>query len=377
MIQSTTSDTMAPLYDRIQQVGSAGDTEFLTQTNHSGNTQANRLRWVELADSPHFAKDAHYYLSTMNYAIIPATREDDGSTIPKVKIKNKYLQEQIADINNKAFNNAYSAFAVVDNNTVKFLFIDLDLHKNGSLTPREACNQLQIDPSVFKQARFQTSLDGRSVHLLFRLDNETLQLFREDQKQADNNRSRCFTTDMKTNHDERIPLNVELKLHPAFGNVRLKPNKRLYLKSRNEFPLITNHLKEIILDIKNRNEQAINEQKEKARQAEIRMQNMSMADLDEDQKGRRNKGAALLKGCLNDIRNCSGGRFQTINDKVLKVGSFAVDGQIDQTSAFELLLEAALSTGYPRKKTITTVKDAWRDGLKNPKRFILKPRRTN
>ena len=377
MIQSTTSDTMAPLYDRIQQVGSAGDTEFLTQTNHSGNAQANRLRWVELADSPHFAKDAHYYLSPMNYAIIPATREDDGSTIPKVKIKNKHLQEQIADINNNAFNNAYSAFAVVDNMETKFLFIDLDLHKNGSLTPREACNQLQIDPSVFKQARFQTSLDGRSVHLLFRLDNETLQLFREDQKQADNNRSRCFATDMKTNHDERIPLNVELKLHPAFGNVRLKPKKRLYLKSRNEFPSITDHLKGIVLDIKNRNEQAIKEQKQKAKEAEIRMKNMSMADLDEDQKGRRNKGQGLLTGCLEDIRNCSGGRFRIINDKVLKVGSFAVDGQIDQTSAFELLLEAALSTGYPRKKTITTVNAAWKKGLESPRRFILKPRRTN
>ena len=345
-------------------------TQNTIQASNPGCIQANRPRYVELTESPHFARDAYYYLSPMNYAVIPAI-DDGDETLPQVRFKNQYLQERIADINSKAFNNANSALTIIDNAETKFLFIDLDLHKKGSLPTHEACYELGISKELYYKSMFQARLDGRSIHLLFRLDNEMLQLFREDQQRND----KYFTSDMKTIHDDRIPNNVELKLHSAFGNVRLKPGKRLYLKSRNEFPVITNFLKSIVLDIRNRNEQSVIDRKEKARQAEIRMQHMTTADLDEDQKGRRNKGAALLKGCLEDIRNCSGGRFRMINDKVLKVGSYSVDGQIDQASAYTLLLEAALSTGYSRKKVLTTVKDAWEFGLDNPLRFTLKPRR--
>ena len=344
---------------------------FQAPVDHSGGVQDRTVsgkNWVELGNTGHFARDAYYYLSSRNYAVVPAI-DDGDETLPQVRFKNQYLQEKIATINSKAFNGANSALTIIDDAETKFLFIDLDLHKQGSLPTHESCYQLGISKNLYYEAMFQASKEKPSIHLLFRLDDETLQLFREDQQRGD----KFFTSDMKTIHDDRIPNNVELKLHSAFGNVRLKPGKRLYLKSRNEFPVITNFLKRIVLDIRNRNEQSVIDRKEKAKQAEIRMQNMSIEDLDEDQKARRKKGAALLNGCLEDIRNCSGGRFRMINDKVLKVGSYSADGQIDQASAYSLLLEAALSTGYSRKKVLTTVKNAWEFGLDNPLRFTLKP----
>ena len=341
------------------------------QTGNPGNIQADRPRWVELADSPHFAKEVYYHLSVSGYAIVPARRENDGSTIPKVKIKNRYLQKQIADINNKVFNDAPSAFAIVDNMETKFLFIDLDLHKPNSLPTHEACYNLGIDKRLYYKSMFQARKDGKSVHLLFRLDDEMLRLFREDQKRAENNQGRYFTTEMKTKHDERIPLNVELKIHSAFGNVRLKPEKRLYLKSRDEFPLITNFLKSIVLDIMSTNKDNVIQQKQRADEAAKKRQAITFEDLSEEQERRCQKGIKLLNGCLNDIKGCTGGRWEMINKKTLKVAHYAVDGGLDQNAAYDQLLNAAFLTGYSRKKCIDTVRNAWAYGLANPAQFEL------
>ena len=350
--------------------------KLYTPPNHSDTVQHRTVsgkNWVEIEPSPQFARDCAYYLNPLHYGIIPANEE----AVPAIKIKDRYLQSKLANPSDKVFNNAPFGYAVIDDLETKFLFADLDLHKKGSLLTHEACYQLGISKELYYKAMFQASKDKPSIHLLFRLDNEMLQLFREDQQLRPENHDRYFKSKMTSDNDSRIPENVELKLHPSFGNVRLKPGKRLLLKQRNEFPLITNYLKEIVLDIMNDNKTRTLRQIERANEAAKRTQNLSQSDLNEEQKRRCDMGRALLDGCIRDIKSCTGNRHDLINEKALKVASYSADGMIDLNLAYDKLLAAAFTTGYSKKECVTTIKTAFRDGVKPAKtrRFILKPRK--
>ena len=119
--------------------------------NNPGCFQANRREWVELAESAHFARDSYYHLSSLNYAVVPAI-DDGDETLPQVRFKNQYLQERIADVNSTAFDNANSALIIIDDMETKFLFIDLDLHKQGTAKHTQHC-LLYTSPSPRDRTR--------------------------------------------------------------------------------------------------------------------------------------------------------------------------------------------------------------------------------
>ena len=393
MTQNAVNNTMTPLQSRIQAVGSAEDTQFLQQAvevtpeiiqpvpmpvldSVVQHTQESRPARIELPPSSQFAREAAFHLNRCNYAVIPANNIKDGDrvkSVPKLKtIKGFWQQNQLGDPQGNLFNNAESAFAVVDNDMYKFLFIDLDLHKLGSLSTRDACGLLGIDEALYRSSMFQAHLSKRSIHLLFRLDNEMMELFRLDQWREENNMDRYFKSQMITTSDSRIPENVELKLRPDYGNVRLKPDKRIFLKTRDQFPIIPDYLKEIVMDIRNRNEQMINEQIQQAELASYRRQNMNMNELNADQQRRYKYGQKALNRIIEDIKNTKTYRQNNINNNVFRVGRVAVDWQLDLDLTYDLLLNASLSTGIQRKRGIDTVRNAWKQGLSKPAVQVFK-----
>lgn len=323
---------------------------------------------IRIHESPEFARIAAYWLNQYGFAVCPSNTSKDGTkTTPRMSTKGCYLQKHFSHPDKPIFDNSYTGFTVIDTPDYRFLFLDLDLHKSDILTARMVCDQLGISEEMFRQSRFQSNLTGDSVHLLFRCDRDMMQALATDDKRFEQGTETSFKTSMTSEHDYRIPENVEFKLQRHFGNVRLKPDKVLYLKDRSEFPLIPETLKNIITDIKARNEENIMHRVIGAQEALKARENRPVIASTTAEEYKEKYINDFVNGVLSDITNASAMRENVINKKSFRMGQYCENFKLDHSETLELLLNAALATGQEYRIAKSAVKRGFYAGLKKSK----------
>ena len=368
IIQTTVND-MTDINNNTEDI--AGGSNVLADGTRN-KTQSPRKKAagkrIRIHNTQEFCRIAAYWLNQYGFAVVPANTSTDGKdTKPRLLTKDRFLQAHFAPPNTPIFDNSYTGFTIIDTPEYKFLFLDFDLHKRKTLSARMACQQLGISEDMFKAARFQTNRTGDSVHLLFRCDYDLARELRTDDKRFEQNSETAHKTSITSEQDSRIPEDVELKLQRGFGNVRLKPDKILYLKDRSEFPLIPDTLRNIIMDVKAKNEEAIMHRMIAAQEAIKARENRPLTASTKAEEYKEKYINDFVNGVLSDITNASVMRENVINAKSFRAGQYCENFKLDQNETIELLLQAALSTGQEYRIAKSAVKRGFSAGLKKAK----------
>ena len=289
-----------------------------------------------IKQGPNFGIEAAQLYNQFGYAVIPAWM-DGTQPKPSAEWGGKYLQNKIAPLASKQFKNSRAGFVVIDNPDQHMAWIDIDCHEfDPAFVRRAVMNAFGIDANLFNQSLFQHNQEQTSVHLMFRMPDLIRRRIVRDHDSGND----LFVTNMKNIDDSRIPLDIEFKFARQFEQIRLKPTKTVYVKPRDEFPMMTDKMQGIMMDIyRNR------KQKFESRTKPIPFKRSApITDGSSEQKRRHDRGISIMDGIIGDIMSSgSGGRWNTIRKKAFKAGKFLESWGFTQSDVEAQILTAVES----------------------------------
>lgn len=333
------------------------------QDSISASQSPNTVRKVRLQTGAGFSRGAATLFNPLGYAVVPKFIGRDGKEHYK-PYKGRYQQDLICPVGDTAFNNSEMALLVVDDPGYHFAFVDCDLHK-GATTAAMVREQFQLSNETFERSVIQSTSDAKSIHLLFRIPADLWKQIEQDtQRQGE----KSFVTSIKNTVDSRVPADVEIKLHRQYQQIRLKPDKVLFVKGKSEFPVLPGYLQSIVTDVRDQRQASI-DQRQQARAAAP----APTCDMNRLQKRRRGWGMGLLNDLIGEITGLvSGDRHNGINDRALRIGHYIESCQLDYSYVYEKLMEAGRITGLEESSIREAVTSGLRDGQKERSDPVLK-----
>lgn len=313
-------------------------------------------RRIKLKEGPGFSRAAAEAFNPLNYGVVPQFTGKDGKLHYK-PYKNLYQQFAICLVNDASFNDSRMSLLIVDDDEYHFVFVDCDLHKDGSLTAKQVREQLGIDYETFSQAVIQSTEDATSIHLLFRIPADLWNQIVEDTARTG---EKAFKTSIKDSDDSRVPQNVEIKLHRQYQQIRLKPGKVLFCKEKSEFPMLPESIRTIITDARDSKQAEI----DRRQQARANARPVDTTDLNRLEKRRHGWAMTKVRRKVEEIQGLTCDRHNQINNCGLEIGHYIDSCQLDYNYVYEELMAAGRTTGLEENRIREAVISGLRDGRK-------------
>ena len=377
-IPNDVPEMMKPLYDRMQRVGSQADCDHL-QYVRSPEYEASKLKsdvdavtdsvvndgdivspgkttqGIMIQPGEGFGLEAVRIFNPLGYAVAPAY-EQKGKFIPAVKFGGLWLQNDIASLDNEKFLNSPAGYIILCSDSQAMAWLDCDTHGQPADQVRAIVKQaFGLTDAQFDQAMFQHNPERNSIHLVFRVPHDLRARVIADR----NAQTNFYCTEMKSKHNARIPPKIEFKMSRDYCQCRMKPGKFLYPKVREDFPLMTHTMIEIVEGIRNSRQTAV-----QARPAAKPF--MPPTDPNDDKQARREQiGRNAVTGILGDIESVGKGcHNQTVFEKSLRCGKYYQSWNVSKDWLIGELTRAAISSASPedKSKAPKTVRDGFKIG---------------